>query len=189
MTIQVHVMHKCPIVGAGLRAILSLQPDFCLCAEPAGACVIVADYDRGVSAARERGMPPVLALTDQAKPGALRHALASGVRGYVIQGCDAGQVIEGVRMLSRGGRYLSPQAGRLEAAWRHQTPLTRREADVLQVLVCGNSDKTIARTLGIGLGTVKGHMRQLFHKLGVSTRTQVVIRAMDLGMLETPARH
>ena len=62
-------------------------------------------------------------------------------------------------------------------------------ADVLQVLVCGNSDKTIARQLGIGVGTVKGHMKQLFHKLGVSTRTQVVIRAMDLGMHETPARH
>jgi len=190
-TIQVHVKHKCPIVSAGLRAILSTQPDFHLSAGPRGACVVIADYDYGVSAARESGwdasgsgMPPVLTLTDQSRAGPIRHALASGVRGYVIQGCEASEVIDAVRMLSRGDSYLSPTADRLAAAWRQQAPLTQREAEVLRVLVCGNPDKVIARTLGIGLGTVKCHMKQLFLKLGVSTRTQAVIRAMDLGLDE-----
>jgi DNA-binding NarL/FixJ family response regulator len=190
--IQVHLMHKCPIVNAGLSAILSAQPDFLICADPRGAlpvpaCVVIADYEACLAAARERWHAPVLALTNRAKPGAIRRAMESGVRGYVIQGCDASEVIEAVRKLSRGDCYLSPMAGRLEAESRRCPTLTQREADVLQVLVRGSSDKVIARGLGIGVGTVKSHMKQLFQKLGVSTRTQAVIRAMDLGLHEAPA--
>lgn len=192
-TIQVHLMHKCPIVSAGLSAILSAQPDFLICAGPRAtlppvpACVVIADYESGLTAARERWHEPVLALTNRARPGAIRHAMESGVRGYVIQGCDASEVIEAVRKLSRGDCYLSPMAGLLEAESRRCPSLTQREADVLQVLVRGSSDKVIARGLGIGVGTVKSHMKQLFQKLGVSTRTQAVIRAMDLGLHEAPA--
>jgi len=183
-SIQVRLMHKCRIVSAGLRAILSTQPDFVVSGEPpAGACVIIADFETAIALARDC-WHPVLALTYQAKGRAIMHALESGVRGYVIQDCDASEVIEGVRRLSCGEYYLSPSASRQEAEWRQRTPLTQREAEVLQVLVRGNSDKMIARGLGIGVGTVKTHMRQLFLKLDASTRTQVVIRAMDLGLHE-----
>jgi DNA-binding NarL/FixJ family response regulator len=196
--IQVHLMHKCPIVSAGLGAILSQQPDFRVSAGPdaaalpAGACVVVADYESGVAVARERWhragghtAQPVLALTYRAKASAIRHAMVSGVRGYVIQDCDASEVLNGVRLLSRGGYYLSPIAGRLEAEWLRRPPLTQREAEVLRVLVRGSSDKAIARGLGIGVGTVKSDLKQLFMKLDVSTRTQAVIKAMDLGLHET----
>jgi DNA-binding NarL/FixJ family response regulator len=196
-TIQVQVRHQCPFVSAGLRAILSAQPDIQLSAEAQGAippadnCVLVADYESSVSAVRERwchgAQPlPVLALTYHTKAVAIRHAIESGVRGYVIQGGAASEVIEAVRMLSRGRYYLSPLAGRLEAEWLRRTPLTLREAEVLQALVSGSSDKVIARELGIQVGTVKSHMRQLFQKLDVATRTQVVIKAMDLGLTDFP---
>jgi DNA-binding NarL/FixJ family response regulator len=200
-TIQVQVRHQCPIVSAGLRAILSVQPDIHISAEAHGAlspednCVLVADYESSVSAVREclRGASdnaqpvPVLVLTYLAKAGAIRYAIESGVRGYVIQGGAASEVIEGVRLLSRGRFYLSPKAGRLEAEWLRRTPLTQREAEVLQVLASGSSDKAIARKLGIEVGTVKSHMRQLFQKLDVATRTQVVIKAMDLGLYDFPS--
>ncbi len=203
--IHVQVRHQCPIVSAGLHAILSAQPDFqvnadpCSAMSPSDTCVVIADYESGVRAARERGhgarrqaiQLPVLALTHHAKAGAVRYAMESGVRGYVIQGYDASEVIEGVRMLNRGDYYLSPMAGRLEAEWLRRTPLTHREAEVLQVLAGGHSDKAIARGLGIEVGTVKTYMKQLFQKLGVSTRTQAVIVAMDLGLCESvlPRRH
>jgi len=197
-TIQVQVRHQCPIVSAGLRAILSTQPDIRISAEahgaipPAGNCVLVADYESSVSMVRERrrsagdNTQPVLVLTYHAKAGAIRYAIESGVRGYVIQGGAASEVIEGVRMLSRGRYYLSPMAGRLEAEWLRRTPLTPREAEVLQALASGSPDKVIARELGIQVGTVKSHMGQLFQKLEVSTRTQVVIKAMDLGLYDFP---
>jgi DNA-binding NarL/FixJ family response regulator len=66
--------------------------------------------------------------------------------------------------------------------------LTQREADVLRVLASGGSDKVIARGLGIEVSTVKSHMKQLFHKLGVTTRTQAAIMAMDLGLLAHSGR-
>jgi DNA-binding NarL/FixJ family response regulator len=197
--IHVQVRHQCPFVSAGLRAILSTQPDIHLSAEAPGAltpadnCVLVADYASSVSALRESwcnasGAPPlpVLVLTSHAKAVAIRYAIESGVRGYVIQGGAASEVIEAVRMLSRGRYYLSPGAGSLEAEWLRRPPLTPREAEVLQALAAGGSDKAIARDLGIQLGTVKTHMKQLFQKLGVTTRTQAVIKAMDLGLYDLP---
>jgi DNA-binding NarL/FixJ family response regulator len=198
--IRVQVRHQCPIISAGLHAILSTQPDIQLSAEapgailPADSCVLVADYESSVSAVHERwcnassGAPPlpVLVLTYHAKAVAIRYALESGVRGYVVQGGDASEVIEGVRMLSRGRFYLSPGAGCLEAVWPRRPPLTPREAEVLQALASGGTDKGIARDLGIQLGTVKSHMKQLFQKLGVTTRTQAVIKTMDLGLYDLP---
>ena len=198
--IHVHVQHQCPIISAGLFAVLSTQPDFKLSVEAHGVspsterCVVVADYKSGVRMARERrrdaaGEPiplAVMTLTCQVKASAIRHAMESGVRGYIIQGCDINEVIDGVRMLSRGNYYLSPIADRLEAEWLRRPQLTQREAEVLRVLASGTSDKVIARGLGIQVGTVKTHMKQLFQKLGVSTRTQAVIKAMDLGLYDPP---
>ena len=198
--IQVQVRHRCPFVSAGLHAILSAQPDIQLRAETPGEiarsdnCVLVADYASSVSALRGRwcnasgASPlPVLVLTYHAKAVAIRYAIESGVRGYVIQGGDPNEVIEAVRMLSHGRYYLSPGAGSLETEWLRRPPLTPREAEVLQALASGGTDKAIARDLGIQLGTVKTHMKQLFQKLGVTTRTQAVIKAMDLGLYDLPA--
>lgn len=188
--IRVQLMHSCPIFNAGLRSILSGQPDFTVDASAAGgASVIVADYGAGVDAALSRartphGSPvPLLVVAENSTVMALRHAIESGVRGYVLQGGAPSELVEGVRMLSRGQRYLCPAAGRLAAQWYGQPSLTRREEDVLQALASGGSDKVIARLLGIAVGTVKTHMKQLFQKLGVSTRTQAVLMAMDLGLL------
>jgi DNA-binding NarL/FixJ family response regulator len=194
-TIQVRLMHSCPIVSAGLGAILTSHPGFSISADPGEPpgddtiCVVIADYESGLSAARELALHGnedairLLILTYNVKAGAVRHAIDNGVRGYVVQGCDPGELVEAVRMLSQGEHYLSPIAGRVAAESRYHTPLTQREADVLHVLASGGSDKVIARGLGIEVSTVKSHMKQLFHKLGVTTRTQAAIMAMDLGLL------
>jgi DNA-binding NarL/FixJ family response regulator len=194
-TIQVRLTHTCPIVSAGLNAILSSQPDFNISTDSSlpsadgATCVVITDYESGLSAAHklaqhgEADSAQLLILTYIVKAGAVRYAIDSGVRGYVILGCEPGELVEAVRTLSQGNYYLCPTAGRVAAEWRCRTPLTQREADVLHVLASGSSDKVIARGLGIEVSTVKSHMKQLFHKLGVTTRTQAAIVAMDLGLL------
>jgi DNA-binding NarL/FixJ family response regulator len=62
-------------------------------------------------------------------------------------------------------------------------PLTPRENDVLHLLAEGCCNKTIARRLGIGQGTVKSHLRSVMAKLGVHARTQAVIVAAERGMV------
>lgn len=190
-TIAVHLTHACPIVRAGLAAILSAQPDMHVTSgESSGtlprADVLVTDYASGIASAGQ--VPAVLVLTTRAKEWAVRHAVDAGVAGYLLQGCAPEELIVGVRMLSRGDVFLSPSASRSVANSQARAPLTRRETDVLQELARGYSDKLIARQLGIGTGTVKGHVKQLLDKLGANARTQAVVVAIERGLLgERPA--
>jgi DNA-binding NarL/FixJ family response regulator len=192
--IRVYLMHSCPIVCAGLGAMLAGQPGMDVSApgrwpcadEP---CVVIADYATALRAARECGgahherAVRLLVVTQNGKAGEVRHAVDSGVHGYLLQEADAGELVECVRLLGAGCRYLGAAAGRSVANALGRPPLTRRESDVLSVLSLGLPDKLIARELGIGVGTVKTHMKQLMHKFDVSTRTQVVLSAMEQGLL------
>ncbi|WIG59141.1 MAG: Transcriptional activator of maltose regulon, MalT [Ktedonobacterales bacterium] len=62
-------------------------------------------------------------------------------------------------------------------------PLTRRERDVLRLIAAGASNQEIADRLVIALGTVKKHISTIFDKVGVASRTQLLVRARDLGLL------
>lgn len=193
--IQVYLQHSCPIMRAGLQTVLSAQDDFSVQSDPRsppmqGAdCVIIVDYEGGLRAARNNlarhlGQPTrLLVLTTQDKEWEIRHAIENGVHGYLLQGCDAAELVDGVRMLSRGNRYLCETAHRGVAESFARDTLTPRETDVLRVLARGSSDKLIARELGITAGTVKSHMKQLLHKLGATARTHAVVVAMERGLL------
>jgi len=198
-TIQVHLTHACPIMQAGLHAILSTQSDFTISATPQRlplgreACVIVTDYAGGMRATRDiwaryPAQPTrVLVLTTYDKEWEVRHAIDSGVHGYLLQGCDGTEVIASIRMLSQGNSYLSEPANRSVADSLRRLMLTPRETEVLRVLARGSSDKLIARELGITIGTVKSHMKQVLHKLGASARTQAVVVAMQRRLLPDQA--
>ncbi len=62
-------------------------------------------------------------------------------------------------------------------------PLTERELEVLQLVAEGLTNREIGERLFLALDTVKGHNRRIFAKLDVSTRTQAVARASELGLL------
>jgi DNA-binding NarL/FixJ family response regulator len=184
--IAVHLTHACPIVRAGLAAILSAQPDMHVTAgDPSTtmprADVLVTDYISGIAAAGQS--PAVLVLTTQDKEWTVRHAVDSGVAGYLLQGCAPEELVDCVRMLSRGDAYLSPPAILSVVNSLARAALTRRETDVLHELARGCSDKLIARQLGIGTGTVKFHVKQLLNKLEANARTQAVVVAIERGLL------
>lgn len=191
--VNVCLMHECPIVRAGLRAILSGQPGLEV-SEPAQwpaaghDGVVIAGYDSGMEAARhaaEQGsrLPRVMVFTSHSREWQVRSAIESGVLGYLLQECEPRELVEGVRALALGRRYLCSAANLSVVNSLGRVPLTRREADVLQVLARGCPDKTIARELGIGLGTVKTHMKQLMQKFDAKGRTQIVLMALERGLL------
>jgi DNA-binding NarL/FixJ family response regulator len=66
--------------------------------------------------------------------------------------------------------------------------LTPRETEVLKLLAQGRTNYQIARCLGVGLSTVKKHVRYIITKLGVSDRTQAALKAVELGLLPS-SRH
>lgn len=80
-------------------------------------------------------------------------------------------------------RFISPLAAEQLAIAFTSTPLTMRELGVLVRLSQGKCNKEIARDLAIAYGTVKSHLHAIMSKLDVSTRTEALVKASDLGIL------
>ena len=190
----VHIMHADPVMTVGLHAILAELPELRVTTslrQPEGqrvARVLVADYDTGVALAR-RPMPEalrhpaVLIVTQLDKEWEVRIAMDAGVHGYVLQSCSPDEVQKAVAALAQGQRYLTESVTRSVADSLSRETLTGRETDVLQLLAQGCCNKSIARKLGIGVGTVKTHVKGVMSKLDATARTHAVVVATQRGLI------
>ncbi len=143
----------------------------------------------------------VLMVTMHENPDYLLEALKAGAAGYVLKDAPQEEVIEAVRRVREGESPLDPElSARLlrrlaaeGAAGRGRSlgagggkitdQLTRRELEVLGLMKLGDSNRQIAQKLTIRLGTAKNHVEHIIAKLGVSDRTQAVVRALELRIL------
>ncbi len=98
-------------------------------------------------------------------PGNARAAFAAGVDAYCTRAASADDLAGAVRQSFERSLYLPPIEGRADA-------LTRREAQVLQLLAEGRTNAEIARTLWVTPETVKFHLSNAYRKLGVANRTE-----------------
>jgi DNA-binding NarL/FixJ family response regulator len=144
----------------------------------------------------------VVMVTMQEDPDYLFEAVIAGAAGYVLKGAPPEQLTAAVRQVLDGefmfnqkltidllrtmaGREKSPASPSGVAASEESTsePLTARETEILRLLAQGQTNPQIARELVVSPGTVKNHVRDIISKLGVSDRTQAVVRAIELGLL------
>jgi two-component system NarL family response regulator len=205
MTSQAHctvlVAHEDPIVSMGLAAALAQHEDFRVVsthggdveasARAQGADVIVTDYHRGLGCVdggeRRRGDPRrVVIVTSRDRELDIRCALQLGIRGYMLLGTCLDEFLEGIRAVARGAHFLSRALTHKVASSLAHNALTRRESDVLRLLMEGHSNKRIANELGIATETAKCHVRSILDKVGASTRTQAAAIAMDRGLVRAP---
>jgi DNA-binding NarL/FixJ family response regulator len=115
-------------------------------------------------------------------------ALDAGAIGYLLKDADPGQIHDALRAAARGESPLDPKAAAALLATRAPRPtggveLTGREREVLRLVVDGMANKQIARRLGISEKTVKGHLTNLFQRIGVADRTQAALWAERTGAL------
>jgi DNA-binding NarL/FixJ family response regulator len=124
-------------------------------------------------------------------------ALQMGATGYVLKGCSSQELIEAIEQIRQGGAPISPLLARmlLKTFHRHEEAppgdlvpiaarsLSDRESDVLKLVAQGYVNKEIASRLGIGTATVSTHIKNLYRKLSVHTRVQVVKAAQERGLL------
>lgn len=148
----------------------------------------------------------VLMVTAHDDPDYLLEALKAGAAGYVLKDATQDEIIAAVRQVREGESPLDPQLAtrllkRLTAEGKDGTrgrrggqgggqgsmyyvePLTPREFEVLGLMKLGQTNPQIAETLVISRGTAKNHVEHIITKLGVSDRTQAVVRALELGLL------
>src|SRR5215469_10032074 len=129
----------------------------------------------------------VIALTSVLESDAVVRAVQAGAIGYLLKDTKAAELRRAIKAAAAGQVQLAPQAAayllrKVRAEASHET-LTGREAEVLQLLAQGQSNKEIARTLQVGEDTVKTHVGHIFAKLGVQSRTQAALYAMRLGLI------
>jgi DNA-binding NarL/FixJ family response regulator len=128
----------------------------------------------------------ILVLSSDADCADVLDALDAGAVGYLVKDSRPEELLSGIRAAVSGGSPLAPHAAReVLAAWRdlrQPRELTPRELDVLLLLAEGLPNKVIARRLGIGEKTVKGHVTRVFHALGVTDRTQAALRVERQGL-------
>jgi DNA-binding NarL/FixJ family response regulator len=117
----------------------------------------------------------------------------AGAAGYLLKTTDASQLTDAVHRIRQGEAVLSPEitdkvlkrlARGTTPAWNAASnPLSEREHEVLRRAADGASNKVIARDLDVSVRTVHAHMRNIFSKLGVASRTEAVMLGVRQGWL------
>jgi DNA-binding NarL/FixJ family response regulator len=198
------------VVREGLRAFLELQDGLAVVGEAEDGVQALAIADRldpdvilmdlvmpkldGVAAMRrlrERGSRArVVVLTSFLEDERLLPAIQAGAAGYLLKNTEPAELARAIRAAHAGEAIIDPTvAARLVSALadgrRPATDeLTRREREVLELIVRGRSNKRIALELGIAEKTVKTHVGHLLAKLGVADRTQAALLAVREGIVQ-----
>jgi len=143
-------------------------------------------------AVRDERLPVgVLVLTAYDDDPYVQAVLEAGANGYVLKNASSDEIVQAVHTVNEGQMALDPAVARkIVSRWMSagQTPPepaearpTPREMEVLKLLTRGFTNKAIAAQMKISERTVQGHIASLFEKLSVSSRTEAVVRAAQLG--------
>ena len=202
-----------PVVRQGLRALLEAEQDFTIVGEAADGLEVAGLVERlrpnvlvldlmlpglgGIEVTRQicHRFPQtrVVILSMYANEAYVLEALRNGAAGYVIKEASAAQLVQAVREVSAGRRYLSPPLSEnaIEAYIQkaQATPLdlyetlTTREREVVHLAATGNSNVEIADRLGISSRTAETHRANLMRKLGLHSQTELIRYAMRRGII------
>ena len=128
---------------------------------------------------------PILVLTMYDESDLIFDALKAGASGYLLKRAAGDELCDAVRQVQRGGAPMSPSIARkVVQSFRapasvpgpEVTPLSPREEEILGLLANGALYKEIASALGISLDTVRTHLRRIYEKFHVHTRTEAVVK-------------
>jgi two-component system NarL family response regulator len=201
--IRVLIVDDHPVVRVGMKTIINQQPDM----------AVVAEAKDGPSALEAfRQFHPDVALMDVRLPGRsgiqataaivaefpkarvlvvsnydgdedIYQALQAGASGYLFKSILEDEILNAIRGVHAGQRYLPRSVTRRLDERTGPTRLTQREKDILDVLGKGFSYKELANLMGVSTETVRTHVKNLFRKLNVSDRAEALREALHRGFL------
>jgi two-component system, NarL family, response regulator NreC len=209
--IRVLVVDDHAVVRTGLRRVLDAEKDIETVGEASNAeravfealehqpDVVLMDVVMPGKSGIE-GMPAllqavpearVLILSMQDDPHYVREAFEAGASGYVLKEAADTDVVEAVRAVASGARYVHPALGaKLVAAETEERkraesdPLSEREREVLRLLALGHTNQEIAALLYISVRTAETHRAHIMQKLSLSSRAELVRYALDHGLID-----
>jgi two-component system, NarL family, response regulator NreC len=212
VTIRVLIVDDHAVVRAGLRLLIDAEDDletvgeagnvrdavFLTRAEKPDLILldVVLPGESGLEGVpkllREHPEVKVLVLSMQDDPRYVREAFAVGAGGYVLKEAADSEVVQAVRQVARGERYVHPELGaRLVTAsaearrLAEEDPLSDREREVLYLLARGYTNQEIAKQLFVSVRTAETHRAHVMQKLRLSSRAELVSYALEHGLLES----
>jgi two-component system nitrate/nitrite response regulator NarL len=136
---------------------------------------------------------PVVMLTTSNEETDLIKSLRSGAQGYLLKDMEPDELVGALRDIEKGKNVVAPDLTdalarmvqgdtRIEDDEGPFSTLTPREHEILCLLAEGQSNKLIARNLGISDGTVKLHVKAILRKLGIHSRVEAAVIAVEQGL-------
>ena len=192
--IRVAVVDDHPLVREGTAAIVARQDDMEI-AGVAGSLdelwpileasvdVLLLDLRLGQESGFDllrvgtQPMPAVVVLTSYDYPQYADAALRLGASGFVVKTAPTSELLDAIHRAAAGGLAFGVRPG-------NGVTLSDREREVLRLVVDGASNDEIGARLGISSRTVESHLRRLFERLAVASRTELAARALREGWLE-----
>jgi DNA-binding NarL/FixJ family response regulator len=141
----------------------------------------------GIAALRKQfGALPILALTVYDTDEKVFNALCAGASGYLLKNTPPARLLESLQEVAAGGAPMSPEvARRVVRLFREFRPakeatyhLTHQENQLLKLLADGHHKKTAAHEMGISVNTVSFHLKHIYEKLQVHSKTEAVAKAL-----------
>lgn len=150
----------------------------------------LVDYDPVESVLRIQTACPrlkVLMLSASTEHKFVQAALNLGVSGYVLQSEPIQTIVQAIRIVAQGGQWISPSLlwsqQRANQPCQQARSLSKRQQNVLGLMIAGKTDKQIGEMLNVHERTVRHYLRQLYNNLGVDTRVEAAVRAYRLGLV------
>jgi DNA-binding NarL/FixJ family response regulator len=197
------------VVRAALVTFLNQQPDFEVVGEAADGCelydilkatqpdVLVMDtempHHQPVAAAwqikRKHPHTQILVLSDDNRTDDVLRLIAAGATGYVLKYDPAVTLIEAISAVSQGLHWYSLTLLEVLKKFNHyrkmsrQLHLTKRQVEILQLMVQGHSNRAIAAALQITEKTIKNHINRIYAQLRVKGRAQAIEFALLAGLV------
>jgi DNA-binding NarL/FixJ family response regulator len=206
--IKVMIVDDHLIVREGLRQLLELEGDIQVVAEASSGaeCLQLLERHRPDLILMDVRMPgisgiettrlicekypnvKVIVLTIYDDDQYVKEAIQAGAMGYVLKKVNREDLVNVIKQVTQGGAFLDPavtskvfdyvKRGKTGDRVWEKARLTRRELDILSGLQMGRSDHDIASTLHLSEHTVRSHLKNIYKKLNVSSRSQAVLKAV-----------
>jgi DNA-binding NarL/FixJ family response regulator len=190
-------MHNFDVAGVacdgkqGVRSAIALQPDLILMDLSMPG---MSGLDATADIRRRLPNVRIVLLTISRQPDFIREAFQIGADGYLLKGASLEEFESALNCVIKGKKYISNELSAdiatslhggnttpMSSTWKN---LTGRERSILKLIAEGNTNRTTAEYLCISTKTVEKHRSSLMHKLGLRTAAELVLVAIEMGLIE-----
>jgi DNA-binding NarL/FixJ family response regulator len=192
-----------PVFRQGLATIIATETDMVLVSQATNGIEAIAEFRRHrpditlmdlrlpgangtdilIAILGEFPDARIIMLSSSDSDGEIQRALRSGASGYVLKSLPQDELLTAIRSVHSGKRRVPAEVAAVLAEHLGEEDLTRREAEVLQLIRDGYKNKQVADKLSISESTVNFHIKNIIDKLGANDRTHAVTIAVRRGLL------